>query len=259
MSFIQFIADYGKKDPAFSEVMQRLVLEVPGVLVQDTSVHPFSTVETGFWTAQFALAPAPGGTIVYSNCSPRKDDPGKRKDNEGEVLLYAMLENGVEIVGVNAGYTFSFIKNHIDEFWSVDVQNHGSQFRSRDFYPHIVGKIYKGNYSFKKEKLNKKIIPDPPKDVVLAVDGYGNIKTAWKKADVDKLKPGKTLKLKINGDIHTAYYVDGSFGVNEGELAFAEGSSGFDGFFMELFLRGGSAADRFDYPVPGDKVEIITD
>ncbi|MBD3270595.1 hypothetical protein GF376_03650 [Candidatus Peregrinibacteria bacterium] len=257
MSFIQFIADYGKNDPSFAEVMQRLVLEVPGVLVKDTSVHPFSTIETGFWTAQFALAPAPGGTIVYTNCAPRKDKSEARKDNEGEKLVYAILDNGVEVVGVNAGYCFSFVKNHIDELWDVDVKNSGSQFRSRDFYPEIVGKIYKGNYSFKKGELDKKIIPDYPKDQIVAIDGYGNIKTAYKKNVVEGLEPGKTLKVKIGGQVHTAYFADGTFSVGEGELAFAEGSSGYDGAFMELFLRGASAERRFDFPKPGDQVELI--
>ncbi len=256
MSFIQFIADYGKKDPAFSEVIQRLMMEVPEARIQETSVYPFSTIETGFWTAQFALSPAPGGMIVYTNCSPRKDKLEGRNDNEGEKLVYAELKNGVEIVGVLAGYTFSFIKNDIAELFSIEVEHAGSQFRSRDYFPRIVGKIYKGDYSFKDKKLDVNKISEPPRDVILAIDGYGNIKTAYHKKDL-KFKDGQTVKVRINNEVHTAYFSPGTFAVNDGELAFAEGSSGFDNKFMELFLRGGSAEKRFGGPVPGNKIEVL--
>ena len=49
-------------------------------------------------------------------------------------------------------------------------------------------------------------------------------------------------------------YSDGSFKVPEGTLAFAPGSSGWQGSsgnqirWMELFLRGGNAWERFGKP-----------
>ncbi len=60
----------------------------------------------------------------------------------------------------------------------------------------------------------------------------------------------------------TAVVSDGSFSVTEGELALAPGSSGWpmheggDRRFLELFLRGGSAADRLGHPVPGTPVVV---
>jgi S-adenosylmethionine hydrolase len=258
MKFIQFIADYGKKDPAFAEVIQRLHMEIPGATIHDMSTYPFSTIETGFWTYQLGLGQHPEGMIIYTNCAPRKDDSGKREKNEGERLVYAKLKNGVEIVGVNSGYSFSFIKNHIAEFYNVDVDNKGSQFRSRDFYPRIVAMVAKGDYSFKLEQLDPAKIVDYPKNVIGAIDGYGNLKTTLVKKDVEAMgiKPGELVKIKIGRWSHTATFVDGTFGVKDGEVSLAEGSSGHDAPFMEIFLRGGSARKRFNKPEPGDTFEI---
>ena len=258
MRFIQFIADYGKKDPAFAEVYQRLAMEVPGAQIHDTSTFPFSTIETGFWTYQFALGKHPEGMIVYTNCAPRKDNEEKRTDNEGEKLVYAKLKNGVEVVGVNSGYSFSFVKQHIEEFYLIDVENKGSQFRSRDFYPRIVGMVARGDYSFKTEKLDPSKIKDYPKNTICAIDGYGNLKTTLTEKDVMEMgiKPGDLIKIKIGKWTHNATFVDGTFSVKEGELAFAKGSSGHDGNFMEIFLRSGSARKRFNKPEPGDTYVI---
>jgi len=255
MKFIQFIADYGKKDPAFAEVIQRLMIEVPDARIHDTSVHPFSTIETGFWTYQFALDKHPEGMIIYTNCAPRKDKKEVRVANEGEKLVYVKLKNGVEIVAVNSGYSLSFVKPYIEEFFLVDVENKGSQFRSRDFYPAIVGKVARGDYSFKLDALNVADIPDYPKNTIIAIDGYGNIKTALNDGDI-ALNPGDYVGIKIGKWIHNATYVDGTFSVREGELAFAKGSSGHGKQFMEIFLRAGSAKKRFSNPEPGDVIEI---
>ncbi len=60
----------------------------------------------------------------------------------------------------------------------------------------------------------------------------------------------------------TAIVTDDTFAVADGELALAAGSSGWtagDGCrrrFFELFLRGGSAAQRFADPVPGTAIEF---
>lgn len=229
--------------------------EIPDAYIHDTSVFPFSTIETGFWTYQFALSPHPEGMIIYTNCAPRKDKKEIRVDNEGEKLVYARLKNGVEVVGVNSGYSFSFVKPHIEEFRLVDVEDKGSQFRSRDYFPLIVGKVARKDYSFKLKELDVSAIPDYPKNTIVAIDGYGNIKTSYHEDELN-LKPGDFVSVKIGKWTHTASYVDGTFYVKEGQLAFAKGSSGHDEKFMEIFLRSGSAKKRFNNPEPGDTIEI---
>jgi hypothetical protein len=101
--FICLIADYGTGDPAFAEVTQRLMMALPSSQINLLSVPPFSTLATGFWIAQLGLNPGPEERLIYHNCAPRRDDKEPRPDNEGEGLTYALLPNGVKVVGVNAG------------------------------------------------------------------------------------------------------------------------------------------------------------
>jgi hypothetical protein len=61
-----------------------------------------------------------------------------------------------------------------------------------------------------------------------------------------------------------AFVSGGSFSVPAGTLAFATGSSGWPLAggtlrFMELFLRGGSAAEAFGRPAVGARVEVALD
>jgi hypothetical protein len=102
---IHLIADYGIGDPAFAEVTQRLLMALPKSHIHCLSVPSFSTLATGFWVAQLGLTPGPSERLIYHNCAPRQDDPEARRNNEGEGLTYALLPNGVKVVGVFAGYT----------------------------------------------------------------------------------------------------------------------------------------------------------
>lgn len=251
--FISLIADYGTGDPAFAEVKQRLLMALPQAQIHELSVPPFSTLATGFWIAQLGLNPGPTERLIYHNCAPRQDDPEARQDNEGEGLTYALLPNGVKVVGVNAGYTLSFIKNYAKALHSVNVSRGGSQFRSRDVFPPAAAAIASGDDSVLGEPLNPNQLPDAPTDRIAWVDGYGNIKTTIPAQTID-LEPESKIVIRIGDVVSDAIYSDGSFKVSEGTLAFAPGSSGWtqpDGTelrWIELFLRGGSAWERFGRP-----------
>lgn len=252
------IADYGAGDPAFSEVIIRLRNLVPGLFVQPQSTPPFSTVNTGFWIYQVSLTPNIKNTFIFSNTAPRKDKKHAQKNNKGEILMYAKLDNGFELMGINAGYNFSFIKPFIKEFHHVVTENEGSQFRSRDKYPYPVAKMVMGDKSFIGNEEDVSIIPDAPKNLIASIDGYGNIKTSIRNSEVN-FKPGELLTLEVNRKKRVATYTDGTFNIHEGELAFAPGSSGHDDKFMEIFLRGGSAAKLFDNPEVESEIKITED
>lgn len=250
---ISLIADYGTGDPAFAEVMQRLMMALPLAHIHSLSVPPFSSLATGFWIAQLGLNPGPEERLIYHNCAPRQDTKEPRPNNEGEGLTYALLPNGVNVVGVNAGYTLSLIKNEAKALHVVNVSRGGSQFRSRDVFPSAAAAIAKGDMSLLGDTLKPEQIPDPPSDRVAWIDGYGNIKTTIPASTV-KLEPQTKVVIRIGDVVSDAVYSDGSFQVPEGTLAFAPGSSGWttkDGEsvrWMELFLRGGSAWKRFGKP-----------
>ncbi|MBW4507849.1 MAG: SAM-dependent chlorinase/fluorinase [Scytonematopsis contorta HA4267-MV1] len=251
---ISLIGDYGTGDPAFIEVTQRLLMDLPQAQIHLLSVPPFSTLATGFWIAQLGLNPGPEGRLIYHNCAPRQDDPEARRDNEGEGLTYALLPNGVKVVGVNAGYTLSFIKHHAKVLKGVNVSRGGSQFRSRDVFPTAATAIANEDFSLLGEALDVAQIPDPPDDRIAWIDGYGNIKTTIPAHSIN-LEPETQCVIRIGNVVSDAVYSDGSFKVPEGTLAFAPGSAGWNNAkdgnpirWMELFLRGGNAWERFGKP-----------
>ena len=250
--FINLIADYGIGDPAFAEVSQRLN-QIPSAQIHCLSVPPFSTIATGFWIAQLGLNPGPSERLIFHNCAPRQDNPEARPDNEGEGLTYVKLHNGVEVVGVLAGYTLSFIKDEAIEINTIEVSRGGSQFRSRDVFPQAAAAIANGDYSLVGAEILPSQIPDLPTDRVAWIDGYGNIKTTIPASSVD-LPLSSKVTVRVGDVVSDAVYSDGSFRVPEGTLAFAPGSSGWKGKngqkveWMELFLRGGNAWSRFGKP-----------
>lgn len=76
------------------------------------------------------------------------------------------------------------------------------------------------------------------------------------------MRSGTTLQIRIGEATQDAVASDGTFAVAPGQIAFAPGSSGWtmpDGsavVWMELFLRGGSAAETFGQPAIGAEIEI---
>lgn len=261
--FINLIADYGSGDPAFAEVTQRLLMALPQAQLNLISVPPFSTLATGFWIAQLGLNPGPLERLIYHNCAPRQDNLEARRNNEGEGLTYALLPSGVKVVGVNAGYTLSFIKHHAKVMHFVNVSRGGSQFRSRDVFPPAAAAIASGDFSLLGETLNSEQIPDVPLDRVAWIDGYGNIKTTIPAHSVT-LEPETKAIIRIGDVVSDAIYSDGSFKVPEGTLAFAPGSSGWAApdngkpwQWMELFLRGGNAWERFGRPRVNQRIVQI--
>jgi hypothetical protein len=269
---IDIVADYGGKtgffDLAFAEVKNKIASIMQENNFQHSvtsclSVNAFNTIETGFIVAQLGLNSTLKQHIIYHNTAPRKDNTEKRKNNDGEGLAMALLPNNVLIVGVFAGYTFSFLKN-IAKIYRLDCQNVGSQFRSRDTFPQAMINIAKEVYIDGLTDLSKSKyclglidnIPDIHDNTILYIDGYGNIKTSLPASILNEQKAIKTI---INETAHNIYVsTDGIFGTEDGNMVIAKGSSGWNGVdnarFLEISLRGGNASNVFNNPKPGDKI-----
>ena len=260
---IHVIADYGPGDLAFAEVAQRIKLHLADAELLYTPVPPFATLTAGFCVAQLGLNPAPSGTVVYHNVAPRKDDEEARSENVGERLAFAQLPTGVHVVGANAGYAFSFVRDAAEEMRWVSVPTGGSQFRSRDLFPEAIAGIVAGSEEALSGEIRSSAIPDVPERRVAYTDGYGNLKTTAEHGVLD-IPSGAAVRVRIGDTEHEATVSDGSFEVEEGMLAFAPGSSGWaapDGSevrWMELFLRGGSAWEAFSRPDAAARLEIQT-
>jgi hypothetical protein len=109
------VADYGQGDLAFAEVIQRFASLFPDANFVCTPVPPFATLAAGFCIAQLGLNPAPEGTIIFHNVAPREDDDSERDSNAGERLAFDRLNTGALVVGVNAGYVYSFVRDAVTE------------------------------------------------------------------------------------------------------------------------------------------------
>ena len=259
---VHVIADYGQGDLAFAEVVQRVKLHLPDAEPVLTPVPAFSTLAAGFCVAQLGLNESPAGTIIYHNVAPREDAEEAREENAGERLAFARLPTGVRVVGVNAGHAFSFVRDAAEELRWAAVSAAGSQFRSRDLFPQAAAAIALGSPDALAEELDRAQIPDVTPNLVAYVDGYGNLKTTIREGDAD-VRPGSRVRVRIGSAEREAVASDGSFAVEQGQLAFAPGSSGWDGGpggrirWMELFLRGGNAWESFGRPPVGGGIEIL--
>ena len=256
---VHLIADYGSGDLAFAEVRQRLAQFLPEADVFVTPVPAFDTVSAGFCAAQLALTEGPAARAVYMNVAPRADHLDPRPGNQGERLVAAVLPRDVVVVGVNSQYSFSFLRDEAEELREVSVSDAGSQFRSRDLFPPAVADLARGNRDRLGAPLDPALLPEPPTRAVAYIDGYGNLKTTWPDAPAEV---GAQLEVSIGGSTTTATVSDDAFAVRHGEMSFAPGSSGWAHRgggrrrFYELFLRGGSAAERFGRPRAGAPVEV---
>jgi S-adenosylmethionine hydrolase len=258
---VHIIADYGQGDLAFAEVVQRIKTFLPDAEPVLTPVPPFATLAAGFCIAQLGLNEAPAGTLIYHNIAPREDDEEARAGNAGERLAFARLSTGVRVIGVNAGYAYSFVREGAEEIRWAAVPAEGSQFRSRDLFPKAAAAIALGQPDALAKSIGHQDIPPVPEHCIAYIDGYGNLKTTIKRGE-RKESTGSSIRVRIGNVEQEALVSDGSFDVKTGQLAFAPGSSGWrtpqgkEIIWMELFLRGGNAWEAFNHPSVGTGIDI---
>ncbi len=258
---LHVIADFGRGDLAFAEVSQRIKRALPEAELVCTPVPPFATLAAGFATAQLALNDAPEGMVVFHNVAPRGDDDAPRTDNAGERLACARLPGGVVVVGVHAGFAFSFLHESGAELRYVRVGAAGSQFRSRDLFPGALAAVVRGDEAALAEPLPPAAVPAVPEGRVAYVDGFGNVKTTLRAPP--RWSRGARVRVRVGSVEQDAVVSGGGFSVPAGALTLAPGSSGWplpggaSVRWMELFLRGGSAAARFGSPAVGAPVEVL--
>lgn len=263
---IEVIADYGgsrRPDPAFNEVashfrrydQQKLVGEI-----RPNPVAAFSTIETGFWIAQIGLHNDHEGLVIFSNTAPRGDIAWNGQ--EEQPFVYGKLDNGVPVFAVNAGYNLSFVKNRLIDLRKIKVPNIGTQFRSRDQYPAATIQILQGDKSLQGEKIDIKTIPDAPECTVGSIDGYGNIKTTFRKSKFltdEDLARSPLLRVTINGQSHFALNtVMKDLKGQIGDLCVVVGSSGGrHNPYIEIIQLQGNASKNFLIDSPKDDLGNI--
>lgn len=262
---VQVIADYGgghTTDHAFSEVKNHFLRFDPDKKIRFVTEHPvyaFSTVETGFWIAQEGLHSEHKDLVIFSNTAPRGDI--KWSGEEEQAFVCGILDNGIPIFAVNAGYNLSFVKDKLKGLWQVVVPNTGTQFRSRDYYPEATMAILLGSYKKIGPAINISKIPSIPSFKLASVDGYGNLKTTIKKSQLkESVLKSKILRITVNGYSHLA--INTLIPGNEGkiyDLCLVQGSSGGKkANYLEIVRLMARANDDFKVDGPRDDLEPIT-
>lgn len=218
------------------------------------------------------------GNCIFVNCAPRLEQRGVQTDNTGEKIYAGMLPNGTVVAGVSS-HSFAFFRDLVAdskmEIYEVGVQNKGSQFRSRDFFPwfskllaHNLGQNHQGwkkdlsvgerraflkqlNFINTDSQLALESIPDlSKKPVVVRVDTHGNLKLSISNSDVKSEWEGRPLTVTINGKSYEAEIRQHMFDNDTVGAGIAPGSSGqwpdsskADSRFLEIALMGRSMRD----------------
>ncbi|KKS97608.1 MAG: hypothetical protein UV73_C0007G0051 [Candidatus Gottesmanbacteria bacterium GW2011_GWA2_43_14] len=263
---VEVIADYAgihATDHAFSEVRNHFFRFDKKEVIRTITDHPvyaFSTIETGFWIAQEALHSEHRNLVIFSNTAPRGDI--KWEGEQRQAFAAGILNNGMPVFAVHAGYNLSFIKNDLNGLWEVKVPNQGTQFRSRDYYPKATMEILNGDLSRLGREIDIKTIPEIPKFAVASVDGYGNLKTTIRKSYLSPaVLDSPLVRIALNKHYHFALNTLGR-GIKGkvGDLCMVSGSSGGKGRnFLEVIKLQMRAADEFAVDGPRDdlgKIEI---
>ena len=264
---LHFVSDYAADGLEFAEVHTRFYhyLDSPEkVVFHSTSTPSLDTISVGFVTAQLALSAMNKRMLVYGNAAPRRDGNNAMKKNQDHGIVYAKLDNDVEVINVNSDFAFGFMKKHIVEFRAVNCSNEGSQFRSRDNFPKAIAQYLNGSIDILGESLDVSDIPEIPQNLVAWIDGFGNIKTSTRRSHLDKMGivEGDRVMVTLNGVKMEGLVSTGGFTVPRGTLSINLGSSGYDDPFVELFFRvhhmnENTAAVRFNHPEGGSTFELV--
>lgn len=262
---IEVIADYGgghTTDHAFAEVRNhflRFDKEKKIRLVTEHPVYAFSTIETGFWVAQEGLHSEHKDLVIFSNTAPRGDITWHGEDRQ--YFVCGILDNGIPIFAVNAGYNLSFVKGRLKGLWQVKVPNVGTQFRSRDYYPEATMAILMGDTDRIGAPMDINKIIDVPEFKLASVDGYGNLKTTIKKSYLkESILKSKNLRVTINGYSHQVIntFAASSIPAKTYDLCLVQGSSGGkQANFLEIVRLMARAADDFKIDGPWDDMKPI--
>ena len=295
---IKYYSDNGDKadDLAVAEIKSRFedYSNIISVLTQRSKpiyhVHNTPAQDTiggAYDLAQITRNAARGiGNVVFLNCAPRKKQRGQHDNNQGEDVYVGMLRNGT-VIGATGEESFTFFRDLIEqndlELYKANVQTHGSQFRSRDYWPlytlTLVNQLrdlaqdgqWKADLSKDERKallsqinvIDTAIIADlnaVPKaadtPAVVRYDVHDNLKLNIRADDFPS--DLNAVNVTINGVTETLSLGKSMFKEGAGKISFSEGSTGqWDDYkptktptepkgFLQIALINGSAKDHFN-------------
>jgi hypothetical protein len=246
---IHLVADHGPGDLVHVQIVQQLLLALPGVSVLPTRVPEGDTVAAGFCVAQLALSDGPDDRLVLHDVA--------SATAAGEPLYAAHTGAGVVVIGPNTGWSWSFIATEVSSLCELDVCVGAA---ARGGLARAVSHVTRRHPHAICEVLEDPPIPAVPERAVAYVDGGGTVETTVAEPPA---AVGAAVMVRI-GDVSAQARVaaDRDCTVGEGELAITTGPAGWPTraggrrTFVELFVGGGSAADRFARPRGGTEIRF---
>jgi hypothetical protein len=112
---IHLVADYGPGDLVHVQLVQQLLLALPGASVLPTRVAEGDTLAAGICVAQLALSDGPDDRIVLH------DVASASASAAGEPLYGAHTRAGVVVIGPNSGWSWSFIAGEVSALCELDA------------------------------------------------------------------------------------------------------------------------------------------
>lgn len=235
-----------------------------------------NTLHAGFITGAHALSTIdhfgplkPGEMIgILDNAAPRHGTEngqnlrGQKRKAEGEEIYALLLDNGVWVVGPNAGLNFYFIQSRIKKsFLVTDKSGMETPFRSMEIMVPALSKVLGAREQINVELTKKTlIVPEPPKGIFVADwDDHGNLYLISIGDNGEWLpKLGEYRVFRIGDKISRLRHVQGIFAGQTGEHTLTTGSLSLNGQSVHyVVVVGSSARAIFDNPSVGARVEIL--
>lgn len=236
-----------------------------------TFVHSApSTINTAFLVSQVVEIEERYGrpleTVIFQETDPRLHADHALKNAEGAKPLIIRLKSGIFLIGPNAGYDFSLVKDKIEEVFEYKELNVVGQFHSRDLYARIVAHLMdEMEDELELDEISSSLISQLVDHYVAHIDNFGNIITLISHSYFKgKFEYGDNVTITINKIKKKAKYVTNLFGGERGELVIYPGSSGkLDDRYLEITIwrhfteeNPTTGVHVFNNPKAGMKIQI---
>jgi hypothetical protein len=272
MKKLMVVADWAADSLTCQEVRSTVegFLQDPiSPLISFVSSTP-STIHAGFLLFQLIETEErygrPLDSVFFVNSDTRLHSSSPLVEAQGSEFIIVRLKSGIRVMGPNAGYSFSFIKDKIDVVYTYPGLDKGSQFRSRDLYARVAAHLMDDlDEDLELEITRTEIIPETTDKYIVHVDNFGNLKT---NIGVNEFKEtysfGDYVQVTMNHVTQKVKFVDNMFGATPGELVIYPGSSGMkDNPYLEISSwvhfdkkHWKTGVHYFENPIPGEIVVI---
>jgi hypothetical protein len=240
---VQLVADYGPGDLAFAETAQLLELVLPEADVRLTRVPGSDTLAAGWCAASLALCAGPPGRLVVLDVTA----------SHGARCCVGRTADGVEVVGANRGWAWSFLAGAICGPWHLEVPAGDGAPASPQLLAEAVVRVARRQPHGVRDAVPAEEIPPLPDSVVAFVDCDGSVETTIPYAPAVM---GERMRVRIGHIAATAQVTDGHARLGEGALALRPGAPDRGGALSALTVSGGSAAELFGGPRSGASIAL---